>query len=110
MFIENTSVQIHASDAHIWWHGDGKVIKVVPSDPARTAQLTRAGYRYETGAAYKHWQGCTDDQRVREMTELAVRLVADGFHPTMVKKEFAKVRQFLQLGGDAAMTGSARSA
>ncbi|MBL8660095.1 MAG: hypothetical protein JNM75_10115 [Rhodospirillales bacterium] len=110
MFIGDTSVQIQACDAHIWWHGDGKVIKVVATDPVRTAQLTRAGYRYETGAAYRHWQIGTDEQRVGEMAALAVRLVADGFHPTMVKKEFAKVRQFLQLGGDAALTGSAAGA
>lgn len=110
MFIEDTSSEIHLRDAHIWWNGTGKVIKVVPTDPAQTAQLTQAGYRYETGAAYRHWQLGSDDQRVREMTALAIRLVADGFHPIMVKQEFSKVRQFLQLGGDAALAGSMSTA
>lgn len=98
MFIEDTSDEIQVRDAHIWWNDAAKVIKVVPTDPARTMALTRAGYRYKTGAAYRHWQTASDDQRVREMAALSIRLVADGVHPTMVVQEFTKVRQFVQSG------------
>lgn len=103
MFIEGSSAQIDAAGAHIWWNEIGKLIKVVASNSEQTAHLTRAGYRYGTGAAYRRWRTASDEQRVREMADVAFRLVADGFHPAMVGREFAKVRQFSQFAGAAAL-------
>lgn len=94
--------QIEARDAHIWWNRAFAAVQVLEADAQKTADLTREGYIYATGAACGRWQRLDDDARVREMTELAITLMVEGFAPQMVMTQFAKVRQFLRLGAESA--------
>ncbi len=101
MLIERKPGQIEAKDAHIWWNDRTGVVRVVPMDPGLTARLTQEGYNYGTGASFSRWKDASDTDRVREMTEAAIKLMVDGYDPAMVVREFSKVRQFLQLGAES---------
>lgn len=101
MLIERKPGQIEARDAHIWWNDRIGVVRVVPMDPGLTARLTQEGYNYGTGASFSRWKDASDAERVREMTEAAIKLMVDGYDPAMVVREFSKVRQFLQLGAES---------
>jgi hypothetical protein len=101
MYIERTPGQINARDAHIWWNSAFGVVRVIAADEEQTAALSREGYTYGAGASYGRWQDYDDEQRVREMTELAVKLMVEGYDPGMVVREFTKVRQFLHRGAES---------
>jgi hypothetical protein len=50
------------------------------------------------GAAYMDWRKATDNERVLLMLETAIDLAMNGFDLGDVLREFAKVRQFRELG------------
>jgi hypothetical protein len=101
MLIEKNPGLIEAQDAHVWWNDRIMVVRVVPLDPGLTARLTREGYNYGTGASFTRWKDASDAERVREMIEVAIKLMVEGYDPAMVVREFSKVRQFLQLGAES---------
>lgn len=84
---------IEAIDAHIWWDTKKKraFVTTFPSDIR--------GFQYDGGASYTRWRTrYTDADRVREMMDILVELFFRGFDPMGVVREFAKVRQFRELG------------
>lgn len=88
--------QIDAKDAHIWWDWSTKRVLVVPYGERVS------GFMYDTGASYADWRrDSTDADRVREMMEMVVERLFEGYEPGMVLREFAKVRQFRQLGAES---------
>lgn len=94
--------QIEARDVHIWWNRAFAAVQVLEETDERwAAKLTHEGYTYATGAACRRWRNLDDAARVREMTELAITLMVQGFAPAMVMSQFAKVRQFLRLGAES---------
>jgi len=91
---------IEARDAHIWWLDHPKLVAVVSfgeQPPFRRHDGLKDG-----GASYARWrEEYTDAERVREMMEMVVELLFNGHKPDLVLWEFAKVRQFRQLGAES---------
>lgn len=84
---------IEAKDAHIWWDRETKRVLVTrfPGDVR--------GFVCDGGASYVRWrQRYSDADRVREMMEMVIERLFEGYEPKMVIREFAKVRQFRELG------------
>lgn len=91
---------IEAKDAHIWWDLSTKRVLVVPYGDGDCIP----GFMFDAGASYARWQrDYTDADRVREMLEMVVERLLEGYEPSMVLREFAKVRQFRELGAESWM-------
>ncbi len=90
--------EIDAEKAHIWWSVDDRKVKVVPFTLGQSTPLQQQNYNCDVGASLADWKEKTDDQRVLEMTEMAIEFMVLGYDATMVVREFAKVRQFLERG------------
>lgn len=86
---------IEACDAHIWWDHRKKLVAIQQIGVRPHPDLLCDG-----GASYVRWRReYTDADRVREMTEMVIEFLFGGYDPTMVIREFSKVRQFRHLGG-----------
>jgi hypothetical protein len=95
----NAVGSIPAVEAHIWWDDERRLLAVVPFGPGQCRTLTTNGYTCDAGASEASWREATQAERLRLLYEMAIEFMVAGHDPKHVVREFAKVREFAELGG-----------
>jgi hypothetical protein len=88
---------IEAKDISVWVNMEAKKVRVV-ADRGMTRPTWAGHWGDPIGAAYSTWKDATNGERVQLMLETAIELVMRGFNLGDVLREFAKVKQFRNLG------------